>query len=886
MLNFLLLEDDEFDIYLIKKVLTRAKIDHAIVVASDKASFNNAIQSGNFDVILADHSLPQFNATEALAILQEKGITAPFIIVTGTMSEEYAVNVMKSGASDYVLKDRLQRLPNAILSAIEKDRFRTEKDQYYNQLTTREELLKEAESLARYGSWAKNPHTGISYWSDEKYRILGYEPQSVEPNFENYLAKVHPEDRENVRRLYKMAFEELHVQEYSCRIIGDKGEIRHIQAEVFLEKDKDGKVKKLNGLIRDITADKEAEQRIKESEQKYHGLFEKSPIPLIVFERSTLRILDVNEAATEAYGYAREVFLTMFISDICADETRGSFDELRQSIEEGFTDKSVWRHRRRDGGIIYMEVSLNNILFGNKHAGLFLCNDVTEKRATEDILRHNEAQLIATQRISRIGSWEVDLRGGVGLVSDKIKWTDEMYRIFGLEPGSVQLTAAYFQSLIHADDRDMIEKALEDTLRRKKDLKVEFRIVLPDGSIRIVSEIGEVVYDAASGQAIKITGTAQDVTERRKAEDQLRTSEANLRSIFDNTETAYVLLDTELRILSVNKPARKFSETHFKLKVSEKSYALDYFPEDKQVMIRRSLKSALKGGNINFEISFPEPDNTAKWYYAHFHPVWTMDKEVIGVIMSLRDITERKLSELQEKKIAAELIQRNKDLEQFAYIISHNLRAPVANIRGISEALHDGDLTDQDKILFTEGLIASAKKLDNVIMDLNHILQVKHEVNENKERVQFSQIVNDIKFTLSGMSDADMFQITHDFSAVDEMTTLKSYVHSIFYNLISNSIKYRQPQLAPVIEISSARNGDRIELRFRDNGIGIDLEKKGEQIFGLYKRFHPQMAEGKGMGLYMVKTQVETLNGKISVQSKVNQGTEFRIEFLLGEDAN
>jgi signal transduction histidine kinase len=108
--------------------------------------------------------------------------------------------------------------------------------------------------------------------------------------------------------------------------------------------------------------------------------------------------------------------------------------------------------------------------------------------------------------------------------------------------------------------------------------------------------------------------------------------------------------------------------------------------------------------------------------------------------------------------------------------------------------------------------------------------------------------------------------------------TLKSYLYSIFYNLISNSIKFRQKQVPCIIEIKSNLLKNNVELIFTDNGMGIDLKKKGDHIFGLYKRFHPH-TEGKGMGLFMVKTQVETLSGKISIESEVNKGTQFRIEF-------
>jgi len=162
---------------------------------------------------------------------------------------------------------------------------------------------------------------------------------------------------------------------------------------------------------------------------------------------------------------------------------------------------------------------------------------------------------------------------------------------------------------------------------------------------------------------------------------------------------------------------------------------------------------------------------------------------------------------------------------------------------------------------------------------LNNILQVTKDVSQKKEIVRFSDIVNDIKASLNTTISKEKAIFILDFSAVDEMLTLKGYMYSIFYNLISNGLKYHQPGIPAIIEIKSSKQNDKIELLFKDNGIGIDLKKKGEQVFMLYKRFHPQVAEGKGIGLYMVKSQVESLGGKISVESEVNKGTIFIIEF-------
>ncbi|MEO6327701.1 MAG: PAS domain-containing sensor histidine kinase [Ginsengibacter sp.] len=233
----------------------------------------------------------------------------------------------------------------------------------------------------------------------------------------------------------------------------------------------------------------------------------------------------------------------------------------------------------------------------------------------------------------------------------------------------------------------------------------------------------------------------------------------------------------------------------------------------------------------------------------------------------------------EKEKRAAELIIANKDLEQFAYIISHNLRAPVANILGASSAMNYPGLSAEDKAVLSHGLTNSVMKLDDVIRDLNHILQVKGKINEVKQIVYFSELVEDISASIKNVVDRDGIEIKYDFAEIDKLLALKSYLYSIFYNLISNSIKYSQSQTPCFISIRSQITKSTIELTFTDNGMGIDLEKKGDQIFGLYKRFHANV-EGKGMGLFMVKTQVEALGGKITVKSQVNKGTEFRIEFV------
>ena len=266
-------------------------------------------------------------------------------------------------------------------------------------------------------------------------------------------------------------------------------------------------------------------------------------------------------------------------------------------------------------------------------------------------------------------------------------------------------------------------------------------------------------------------------------------------------------------------------------------------------------------------------------------PFYDENGKFKGVIGISSDITERKIAEnkLLElnrnlRNYTKELVTANKGLEQFSFIVSHNLRAPVANILGLGELISNEDYPGELKKQLLQEVISNIGRLDSIITDLNDILQVKVDMNEKKEQIDLSGLVENIMSGINRVIDRDMIEVQVDFSEAPEFHAPKSYLHSIFSNLISNSIKYRRPGIELIIAIKSKQDNDKFLLEFCDNGMGIDLEKKGNQIFGLYKRFHNHV-EGKGMGLFMVRTQVELMGGEIHVYSQVNEGTRFILEF-------
>lgn len=260
-------------------------------------------------------------------------------------------------------------------------------------------------------------------------------------------------------------------------------------------------------------------------------------------------------------------------------------------------------------------------------------------------------------------------------------------------------------------------------------------------------------------------------------------------------------------------------------------------------------------------------------------PILDQHGTIMGVVLVFRDVTRQKDEETLKEKITADLVQRNKDHEQFSNIISHDLRGPVSNIISLTALLNDEDLEAEERASMMNALLTSAKRLDEVIIDLNVILSLGKHLNEKKEHIQLSTLVSDIQDSIKNVLEKEKVQFTLDFSRLDVLFTIKSYMYSIFYNLISNSIKYKRQDVPLEISIEGDFVDNKFMLTFKDNGLGIDLSKNGNDIFGLYARFHVDKAEGKGMGLHMVKVQVENLGGTIKVASTVNQGTTFTITF-------
>ncbi|MCB0493059.1 MAG: hypothetical protein KDC93_11665 [Cyclobacteriaceae bacterium] len=224
-----------------------------------------------------------------------------------------------------------------------------------------------------------------------------------------------------------------------------------------------------------------------------------------------------------------------------------------------------------------------------------------------------------------------------------------------------------------------------------------------------------------------------------------------------------------------------------------------------------------------------------------------------------------------------ELIRHNNELQQFSYTVSHNLRGPVASLTGLLSLFDQSNLNKTNEEIFSH-LKDSVSTLDGTIKDLGNIIDIRNDITRIRQKLSLKAEVGDIIKLLKRDIDEKHITLHLDFNAHPFIYSVRPMLRSILYNLVSNGIKYRSPERKPVISITSFIKDDRVNIEVKDNGLGIDLETFGKKLFGLYKRFHTH-TEGRGLGLFLVKLQVEALEGTIEVESTLHKETKFTLSF-------
>jgi PAS domain S-box-containing protein len=379
-LSILLLEDDPSSIRLFQRKIQTAPVDMTVKDVRNRESFLRELETPHFDCIVIDYTLPDILGIEALKLVKEMAPGTPTIIYTGSVGEEKAVECMKEGAFEFLLKTNSIRLVPAILSVVNQRRDREARERA-------EEAQRQSE--ARFKALAETSTALIFIYQGERFTYVNTASKQITGYSEEELLNikfwelVHPDHREMVhqRGLARQRNEKVPTR-YEFKIITKDGKelwLDFAASAIIYEGIPAGL-----GIAFDVTNRKLIEEQLQASELRYRLLFKANPHAMWLYDVDTLRFLDVNDAAVHYYGYSREEFLDMTIQDIRLEEDQKALKEHLQktATQDGFNEAGIWRHRRKNGEIMEVEIISHTLVFDGHNAKMVLATEMTKQQRT------------------------------------------------------------------------------------------------------------------------------------------------------------------------------------------------------------------------------------------------------------------------------------------------------------------------------------------------------------------------------------------------------------------------------------------------------------------------------------------------------------------------
>lgn len=494
------------------------------------------------------------------------------------------------------------------------------------------------------------------------------------------------------------------------------------------------------------------------------------------------------------------------------------------------------------------------------------------KRKTQEIIESNERyDIVAKATSDTIRDWKIQ--------DDKLIWNKGIQGVFGYSKEEVGDSSKWWFDRIHPEDSIKMSIKLYSFIEQKTEKwQDEYRFQCADGTYKYVLDRGFLVKNE-EGNVIRMIGAIQDITKQKEEEQRLKL----LETVITQTKDAVIISESDKTNKSIPKivftnPAFSEMTGYNSAEVIGKTPAVFMKKITVKENYNQIFKALRKKEEFKFEILNHKKTGEEYWVNFSMIPITNKEGEHSHWISIQRDISEEKKQEREKEHLIRELTQNNKDLKQFSYITSHNLRAPLSNLTGLLNLIEDIPIENPELKEILNGFTTSTHLLNETINDLVKVIVIKDNASISKEEVLIKDVFENVFNQLSVLISLHQPILKIELEKVTILNINKAYLESILLNLFTNSIKYRSPNRKLRIYVSSKEVNDEIILIFKDNGIGIDLDRNKDKIFGLYQRFH-NYPDSKGLGLYLVKSQVESMNGSISVESEVDKGTTFTIIF-------
>ncbi len=743
------------------------------------------------------------------------------------------------------------------------------------------------------GYWEVSIKDQSVFWSDFTKQIHNV-PTDYQPEFEEAI-NFYPEghNRDTILEKFNASIENHENFDVELQIKTFDGKLKWVRA-VGYPQIKNGKCQAVQGIFIDI--DKKhnllIETRLKERQFKL--MFENAPIgmALVGLDGSWLNI---NKKVCEIVGYSEEELLKLTFQDITHPEDVDIDVSLVNDLIEGKDDKYFLNKRyiHKKGHLVWIELGVT-IVRSEEGEPLFFISqirDINNERKAIEALKKNERRLdvIFNSTFQFIGLLDTK---GVLLNANKTA-----INFAGLEKKDVvglKFWDTYWWQISKKTQnrlKNSIQKALKGEF-------IQYEVEVWGANktaVTIAFSINPVFDDNGKVSSLIVEGRPiQDIVDARK---KLNDALNRLQSILEaSTHVAIIGMDLNGKVTSFNVGAENLLGYQSEEIVNQEDYLLFLLPNEVKEyaeFLKKEKGVKSKGFDaMTYDVRQGSIESVRKKYLRKdgsiLHVLSTMtiirdDKNNIsGYLEISSDITEINKAEKEINSLLDVTQNQNKRLLNFAQIVSHNLRSHVANQSVIMDMLNK----EHPNLVETEHFSMLDKSVENLKKTMSHlteIVTVNAESSKNHSRVNINQIISKCISDVNALLKDTNSEVKNHIPENLIIRGVPAYFESIFLNLLTNSIKYRSVKRSLLIEIKYEFEGDQSIIYFTDNGMGINLDKYSDKLFGLYKTFHNH-PEARGLGLFMTKNQIEAMGGEIEVESQVNKGSTFIIKFRHEEN--
>ncbi|MBT8186449.1 MAG: PAS domain S-box protein [Croceitalea sp.] len=494
--------------------------------------------------------------------------------------------------------------------------------------------------------------------------------------------------------------------------------------------------------------------------------------------------------------------------------------------------------------------------------------DVTP-RVTNELLYEKLEDLLRQQsEISKVGTWELNV------VTNELVWSDMTKKIHDVELDYAPNidSAIDFYKMGHS--RNLIGMLVHNCIDKGEPYCEKLEIVTQKGEEKWVLAAGKPIYK--NKKLTRLIGTFQDITEQVDAENAIIENQQLLKAIIDNLPLNVFVKDKESRKVLINKSEYEYLGYKSAEALLGKS-DFDLYDENIAQISRDEDLHVMKTKQpiLGKETTNVKKDGKSTSFLTSKIPWLNIQGEVQGLIGISVDISNLKQKEAQLQDLINISSIQNKKLVNFAHIVSHNLRSHSANFSMLLDFLvQEEDESERKRIL--DMLLHASDNLLETLENLNEVVDISTNVNIEKKDVDLNNQILKVEQNLAAFLQKNKAIINKRVPNNLIVQAVPAYIESILLNLINNAVKYRHPDRNPVISLEASKNGSETVFEVSDNGLGIDLNKYGSKLFGMYKTFHNNK-DARGIGLYIAKNQIEAMGGSIVAESEVGKGTKFRV---------